>query len=256
MVTKKNYSLVAANFFRHLVVGAFYGSLYWHLSTGSTQNCYNNRLALIFFSVTFLVAGHQAIIPEILQNRLVFYRERGARAYGPIAYWASCWVIEIPLIVINVTVFSLTVVYMTQLRADFEAIVFFTAILVLNSIVGLFICHLIAAISPSSQAAVSLYPIFLFFSVAFGGFIVYIPQFPSWLGSWAPYGSFMRYSMQALVLNEFKDNPNLPLSEQYIDMLGFNGMTKEQCAPILLLFVGGFSLCFFLALRYVDFEVR
>ena len=60
--------------------------------------------------------------------------------------------------------------------------------------------------------------LYTYISYHMTGFIVYIPKFPSWLGSWAPYVSFMRFSFQALTLNEFQDNSALPLASSYIGM--------------------------------------
>ena len=90
----------------------------------------------------------------------------------------------------------------------------------------------------------------------FAGFAIYIPQMPVWLGTWAPYITFMRWSFQALVLNEFQDNDNLPYAQSYINNLGFDTYTKEECIPFIILYLAVFSLALLLALRFVNFEKR
>ncbi len=46
------------------------------------------------------------------------------------------------------------------------------------------------------DTAVALFPVFLFFFLAFGGFIVRLPTLPGYLGSWAPPISFIRWAME------------------------------------------------------------
>lgn len=47
------------------------------------------RVGVIFFSLVFVVLGNQQNIPRIFQDRLLFYRERGAGVYGAWEYWWS-----------------------------------------------------------------------------------------------------------------------------------------------------------------------
>jgi hypothetical protein len=108
---------------------------------------------------------------------------------------------------------------------------------------GIFLCQMMSSISSSTQAALQFFPVMLFFSLAFSGllsilkivkysqfsflgFIIYLPDFPSWLGAWAPYASFLRYAFQGLVENEFKNNNNLPLNSVYLGDLGFNSVSS------------------------------
>ena len=74
--------------------------------------------------------------------------------------------------------------------------------------------------------------------------------------SWAPYGSFMRWSFQGLVLNEFQNNDDLPLGQDYIDNLGFNTFSKNYCAPIVFVFSLCFGVLLLGALRHINYEKR
>jgi len=132
----------------------------------------------------------------------------------------------------------------------------FYGVMVLTSWTGLFICQLIASVSPTSQSAISGFPVALFFTITFAGYIIFLPSFPAWLSTWAPYISFMRFSFQALVNNEFSNNSNLPLGQEYINMLGFDDYTAEQCAPVPIIFALFFATALLIALKYINFEER
>lgn len=254
--TVKQRKPTVTTFMRHLVMSMFYGSIFWKLEVGTNSTCYTNRLSLLFFCLMFMILGHQQAIPALFEDRLVFYRERGARAYGALPYWFSSWFLQLPLIFINTLVFSSIVYSMSDLNPREGGFSYFWGQMFLTSCTGLFMAQLIASLAPSAQAAISLFPVALFFVVAFAGYIVYIPEFSYWLRCWAPYGSFMRWGFQGLVLNEFSNNDALPLSQQYIDNLAFNTFNMDYCQPVIFVFTATFATMVLCTLKFINFEER
>lgn len=204
----------------------------------------------------FLVLGHQQAIPALFEDRLLFYRERGAGAYGALPYWISSFFLQLPAITIDVLVFSAISYSLAGLRTHEECFGAYYIVMLLISWTGLFVAQTMAALSPTGQAAINFFPVSLFISVAFAGYVVYIPSFPTWLRAWVPYISFMRWGFQALVLNEFSGNPNLIYSQYYIDEMGFDTYSRDECIPILIIFVALFASIVLTALKYVNFEER
>jgi ATP-binding cassette subfamily G (WHITE) protein 2 (SNQ2) len=248
---------IVVTLIRHIVVAVFFGSIFYHLGDGTESSLYTNRLSLLFFCLVFLVVGHQQSIPSLYEDRLLFYRERGSKLYGAIPYWFSAWLIELPITLMNVLIFSVIVYKMSSLNTASGCFGYFFGQLLLADWASLFLCQLVAALSPSPQVAISAFPIALFIAVTFAGYIVYLPSLDGWLRNWAPYLSFMRYPYQGLVLNEFSNNNStLPLGEKFITSLGFDDYTKSQVAPANVIFSAGFATLLLLALKYVDFERR
>ena len=86
---------------------------------------------------------------------------------------------------------------------------------------------------------------------------MYLPNFPDWLGDWAPYITWMRYAFQGMVMNEFQHNDDLPLYQNYLDNLGFDeNFSVKGCAAMLPLFLLFGAMCSLLALKFIDFEER
>jgi hypothetical protein len=81
---------------------------------------------------------------------------------------------------------------MCNLNDSSDRIIFFALVMMLFSTVGLFFSLQVASVSPNAVVAVSLYPIGVFFPLAFAGYIIYLPALPDYLGVWAPYLSFLR----------------------------------------------------------------
>jgi len=252
----KNRRPTAITVFRHVIVGFFYGTIYYQMPTGTDPTDYTNRLSVFFFALMFAVIGHQQSIPVLQEDRLMFYRERGSKAYGALSYWVSSWILQIPLAVLNILLFSMILYTLAGLRSGGGYFFYFYYIMLMCSLNGLFVCQLLAAISSSTQAALQLFPALLFFVLAFSGFIIYLPDFPPWLGSWAPYLSFLRYGFQGLVLNEFSNNTELPYESSYLDNLGFNSVSQSTCGGVLVLFLLMYAFSLLAALKYVDFEER
>eukprot|EP00752_Nemacystus_decipiens_P008555 g7642.t1 len=185
---------------RHAFIGVFYGALWWRLGLGRISE----RVGLVFFSLVFVTLGNQQNIPKIFQDRLLFYRERGAGVYGASPYWWSIVFGQLPLAVLTTTVYSSLVYIMAGLNTDGFQYGYFVLVMVLCNLVALSFCQMLATATRLQDTAVALFPVFLFFFLAFGGFIVRLPTLPGYLGSWAPPISFVRWAMEGMVINEFE----------------------------------------------------
>jgi ABC-type multidrug transport system permease subunit len=157
---------------------------------------------------------------------------------------------------INTLVFSILIYNLSGLRSGGGYFFYFYYVMFASSFSGLFLCMFMSALAPSTPAALSYFPMILFFVLAFSGFIIYLPDFPPWLGSWAPYFSVLRYSFQGLVLNEFSNNGDLPDEQSYLDNLGFNDVSQSACGGILVIFFFFFAAIQLMALKYIDYEAR
>lgn len=243
---------------REFVVGVFYGTVFLQLDTGDEcdSSCYTDRLSLLFFSIMLMLMGHMDRISNILEDRLIFYRERGAKAYGPFAYYCSLFLPIMPILIINVLAYGLGAYTMCGLRPGGSRFFAFFFFMLMANYIGMFAACMTAAIASSTEAALSYFPATLFFNMMYAGYMIYIPSMPDWQGKWLPYLSFYRFAFQGMVLNEFQDNSDLPDSHYYINQLGFDFISIGGCAGILFLFLLFYSVVMYLALRYIDFEKR
>ena len=146
----------------------------WIYLLPSSQSCYTNRMALLFFQIMNQITVHLDTIGIVLNERLVFYRERDAKAYGAFSYWFS---LTIPILFFNLMILpfqTILVYFMAGLRdRHFENffLIYFWPIVFLS-----------ASISSSSQVALSLIPVITLFNFFYAGFIVYIPNLAGFEG--------------------------------------------------------------------------
>ena len=247
---------------RHIVVALFYGSIYNNLKEDQKLE----RMSLCFFTLMFVVMGHQQNIPIVFEERLLFYRERGAKIYGNFSYWLTGGVSVVPLTIVMVAIFASAMYKMTGFRSEWDAFLFFFFIACITSLNGLFYCQLLSVLSPSQQAAIALYPATLFFFISFTGYIIQIPALPTWL-SGVPDVSFLRWGFQSLVINEFQGNTmvfpegnnGMTTDQQYeafVTAYGFEGYTRWNGVQWLIVNAAVFRGLTFLGLRYVRYENR
>ena len=232
--------------------------MYYQLDTGDDcdNNCYNNRLSLLYFSILLMLMGQLDSVSNVIADRLVYYRERGARAYGPMAYFLSVFLLQLPILVFNVLFYTIGMYPLTGLRAGSSYYGYFFFFMLMSSYCGMFMAYSVASIAKSTQVALSYFPAVLVFVMFYAGYAVYIPEMDDWQGKWLPYLSFFRFAFQGMVLNEFQDNDDLPKSHDYINKLGFDFISVSGCCGIMILFTCIFASFFYLAIRYIDFEER
>lgn len=233
-------------------MGTFFGTLFFDLQGDE----YTERLSLMFFSLQFVMMNHLQIIPLIFEDRLMFYRERSAGAYGALPYWLSSTFFQIPIIIIGVTLYSVITYNMADLSSNPGNFWIYVTAMNLCSIDAFFFFQMISAIAPTEQAAVGLIPVILLITIAFSGYVVYIPALTFWIRAWAPYASFMRWSFQSMVLSQFGSDGDLSLGQEYIDSLGFDNQTTDETIPIIALFGGALAITAVLCLKFINNDER
>jgi ABC-type multidrug transport system permease subunit len=243
-------------FHRYIGVSLFFGSVFYQIPTGSEPSDYTNRTSVLFFALFSLLMNHQEDISGLIEDRAIYYRERASCVYSPFSYWISKLIIAIPFNLVNLLLFSVILYNLVGLRTTNNAFANFLMITWLTSFISLFTCQFLAFISSSTEMAMSLFPIVLFFATAFEGYIVFLPKFPSWL-SWIANISYMRFAFQSLTLNEFQGNEqDLPLEQPYINALGFNTLSMVECSYFLFIFLFAHGIASYLALYFINYEKR
>ena len=229
-----------------------------------------NILGLLFFSLLFVIFGIQQMIPTIFEERLLFYRERSAGAYGSAAYTLSSVAALSPITALNSALYCAVLAPMANLA--FAERGFFLLVVALTQQVALFFCQFLASCVPHAGAAIAVYPAAAFFLLAYGGFIIQLPHLMPTLRCWAPSVSFARWAFQSLVISQFPPSrhPHDPVSIDEVvlatrlrklnDFLlhdyGFEDFSKWDGVYFLLGNAVIFRLLTYLATRFINFERR
>lgn len=257
---------IIASLLQRMFVGIFYGALWFQLGVDGLYE----RFSLLFFSLVFICMGNQQSIPTIFEERLLFIRERSAGACGCWAYWMSSFLVALPFSLLYSGTYCVIVYWLVGLNSSTPwQFAFFLLTIWLSDLAALSFCQALASRAKTQQAAIALFPISLFFFMAFAGFIIRIPTLPDYLRSWAPRVGFLRWALQGLIINEFEGQedtffpqpPGSPFTshdayEALLDAFGYSGTSKWAAIPVLLLSIATFRIVLLLSLRFLDWERR
>jgi hypothetical protein len=194
-------------------------------------------------------------MPALINDRLLVEREYACHVTSVEAYWLARSIINISISVAQIIVYCSVVYYFVGLRTPFANYLFFVYIFVVTDIISYFMMQTIAGFAPTLEVAMSLVVMVISMTTTFAGYLIYIPAFPSWL-SWATNLTYVRYAFEALVINEMKDNSDLPLAFYYLDELSFETRTAAECAVMLWVFVAIHGFLSYLMLKTVNYIRR
>jgi len=241
--------LVVTLFFS-LILGGIYNNV------GYSQKGASNRIGLLFLtSINQGFNGVIGVLNTFPKEKVIVNRERSARAYDTLSYFIAKYFIELPLNTLPALVYALVVYWMVGLNPDRFG--YFILILMLESTVAVSLGLAISALAPNIETALNLGPPMIIIALLFGGFYINIKSLPI-VANWIPYMSFLKWTFQALSINEFSgetfncigspDGACLKTGEQVLARLNFqNDTINEACFGLGMVLLGfTISAIFFL----------
>ena len=172
--------------------------------TGGIQN----RMGSLFFVLLYLTLMSLSSLPVWREDRLLFLRERANGVYGVNAYFASMLLFDLlPMRVLPPFFFGLMTYQMVGLNEGTEyCLAWFVATLIATNVCASCMCMAVGAAARSVAAANVIASLCFLAAILFGGFLLNKDQIPAY-ASWVNNLSFINYGYEALVANEFADNP-------------------------------------------------
>ena len=235
-----------------------FGLVYFQMPRDQTS--IQNRTGILFFTAMNQAFGSSIGISQIIPLQLrVVSRERAARLYHAVPYYAATFTTCLPLELIPQFVYSILIYFLAGLRPGWEHVLTYIGIMMLENFVaiglGMALSGSFKDVSMASQIAPAVVVLFLMFS----GFFLNEDSIPAVLG-WLKYISFIRYAFTALCINEFKgatfdctggppagvvgSNVTTPAAaggppcltgDQVLDQLNFTSVTIGQNALALII---------------------
>mmetsp|Transcript_28601 Transcript_28601/g.42821 ORF Transcript_28601/g.42821 Transcript_28601/m.42821 type:complete len:712 (+) Transcript_28601:100-2235(+) len=225
-------------------LGVIYGGIY-HL--GNNQASIMDRFGLI--SLIAIGAANMAMagtIRSFPKEKAIVSNELSSHMYRTLPYFCAKAISEIPLIGMFTTMFGCIIYPLTGLRKGG-----FKKFLLLNTLhtvasegVGL----LLGAISPSTDVALSLFPMIIVLNVIFDGRNISEENTPRGL-RWILKVGLIRWGFEGMALNEFeglefdtKGPRRGPVAKNGMEALarfGLDGRTVEQVIKAQSLLIGG-----------------
>jgi len=213
-----------------------------------------NRFSMMFFSLLFIMMSNLQAISGLCTDRALFYRERSSGLYTTWAYFLATILSYLPVIFLSTVLFSVIIYSMVGFHATVEASLYFLTMMFLVNIIGYCYAQLLAAVTPSVDITLAIFPMTFVFFNTFAGYLIHVPEVPAgWI--WATDVSFIRWAIQGLVINEFKDRAELRYynGRDVLELYGYDNTSKWTSMWVLCVIVIVVNIGTYLCLEYVRY---
>jgi len=218
-----------------------FGLVYFQLKMDQTS--LQNRTGILFFMAMNQAFGAAINISQVIPLQIkVVTRERASNLYAGITYYLATFIVVLPLEMIPQFVYGAILYSMVNLRPGFTYLLTYVGLVLLENMTAIALGMVLSVSFNSVEMAGQLAPAFVIVFLIFSGYFLNEGSIPVWI-DWFKYLSFIRYTFQALSVNEFKDqefecptpasstNSSLAMQmpcldgNQWLEQLGFEEVT-------------------------------
>ncbi|XP_059139433.1 broad substrate specificity ATP-binding cassette transporter ABCG2-like [Physella acuta] len=180
------------------------GGVYFNTSN-SMDSGIQNRAGAFFFIIMNQVFGNMSAVELFIKERAIFIHENVGGFYRVSAYFlAKVFCDVIPLRMIPALIFSCIVYFMIGLRPGVDHFFFFTLNLFLTALAASALSFAISSTVRIFALANLCLALCYVFMMLFSGLLINVGDLGDWI-SWIKYLSIFRFSLNALSVNELKD---------------------------------------------------
>lgn len=219
-----------------------FGCVYYKMDMSQTS--LQNRTGILFFMSMNQafggVIGTAGVIPRQLK---VVQRDRAAKLYDMLPFYMASMLTQLPLETLPNFIWGAIIYSMTSLRPGFHHMLLYCAILTVENLAGIGLGMVVSASVSSVEMAPQVAPACVILFLMFSGFLLNQDSIPA---VFAPlkHISFIRYSFQALAVNELQDNtdfsckkkifgPHCLQGDDWLEQLGFEDVSIKENISIM-----------------------
>ncbi|KAM3739457.1 hypothetical protein ACB098_08G025600 [Castanea mollissima] len=241
------------------------GTVFWNigLRRSTTQDLLLVMGALYSACLFLGVNNASSVQPIVSIERTVFYRERAAGMYSPIAYAAAQGLVEVPYIVVQTIIFGIITYFMINFQRTARKFFLYLVFMFLTFTFFTFYGMMAIGLTPSQNLAAVISSAFYSIWNLLSGFLIPKPSIPPWW-IWFYYICPVSWTLRGIISSQLGD------VETKIVGAGFEGTVKEYLEASLGFGPGmvgvsvavliGFCLLFFLvfaiSVKVLNFQRR
>ncbi|RHN67618.1 putative iron-chelate-transporting ATPase [Medicago truncatula] len=266
----RNPSYNAIRMLFTIICALVMGSIFWRIGVKreSTQQVMVT-MGAIFSSLLFVgVKNATSVQPVVSVERTVFYREKAAGMYSPIAYAAAQGLVEIPYQFVQTIIYGVITYFMMGFENNVGKFLIYLVFMFLTFTYFTFYGIMAIGVTPTQHLAAVTSSAFYSLWNLVAGFMVPKPYIPTyWL--WFHYLCPLSWTLRGILTSQFGDvediieGPGFKGSvKQYLSVsLGYdetiNGVSSVLISAIVLVFFTMlFFGCFAFSVKVFNFQRR
>jgi len=184
-----------------LILSLIFGTAYWKL--GHNQADAGLRVSLLFFAALMGNLTAFAFMFPVFEYRPLFYRERAEGMYHVAAFGIARILTDIPGVLSSAIAFSIPLYWLAGFQYNAGKFFFFLLAIIGLNLAAVALGQFIATCNPTAETATLIFGSILAFFALTAGFLIKRTDIPPWF-IWGYWISIFRYTIEALVDNEFK----------------------------------------------------
>ncbi|KAG0044244.1 hypothetical protein BGZ83_010503 [Gryganskiella cystojenkinii] len=191
------FSRYASNVIKAIIVG----SVFLKLKTDASGTF--TRGGVLFFALLFNALISQAELPMAMQGRPILYKHKNFAMYRPSAFAIAQICVDIPLIIVQILLFSVVLYFMAGLQLEAGKWFFFCLILFLTALCMTAFFRMWAAVSATFDAASRNSGLILLALILYSGYMIPLQSMHPWF-VWIFWINPLAYAFKALISNEMR----------------------------------------------------
>ncbi|CAI0467872.1 unnamed protein product [Linum tenue] len=248
-----------------VVVALILGTQFWDIGSrrDTTRTLFTVMGALYSACVILGVSNAAAVQAGVSTERTVFYREKAAGMYSPLAYAAAQGIVEIPYIVVQTILYSIITYFMINFERDAGKFFTYVVFMFLTFTYFTFFGMMAVGLTDTQSLSAVVSAVFYTFCDLLSGFLISKQFVPGWW-IWLYYICPVAWTLQGIISSQLGD------VETVIEGPGFRGSVKDylkeyygygtnMVGPSVGVLVC-FSILFFSAyaasLKFINFQRR
>eukprot|EP01133_Synstelium_polycarpum_P019406 gene19406-23237_t len=192
---------ICSRYFSVIVQSLVYGSVFFQLA--DDIGGVFTRGGAIFSALLFNAFLSQGELPMAFMGRRILQKQRSYAMYRPAAFHLAQVISDIPIIFMQVFLFSIIAYFMFGLDYDAGKFFIFVFTLIGTALACTNIFRAFGNFCPSMYIAQNIMTVYLILMITYCGYTVPINKMLSW-GKWLIYVNPFSFALKALMANEFK----------------------------------------------------
>ncbi|KAF9336983.1 hypothetical protein BG006_006647 [Podila minutissima] len=190
------FSRYASNVIKALIVG----SVFFMLPVDANGTF--TRGGVLFFSLLFNALISQAELPMAMTGRSILYKHKNFAMYRPSAFAIAQICVDIPLVIVQILLFSVVLYFMAGLKRDISILIFMVILFCCAMCMTAFF-RMWAAVSATFDAASRNSGLILLALILYSGYMIPYQSMHPWL-VWIFWINPLAYAFKALISNEMR----------------------------------------------------
>ncbi|KAL8138808.1 hypothetical protein V2J09_004809 [Rumex salicifolius] len=245
------------------IIALLFGSIFWDLGKKfNKKQDLINAMGSMYASVIFIgVQNSSSVQPVVSVERTVFYREKAAGMYSPMAYALAQVLIEIPYIFVQAAVYGIIAYAMIGFDWTVAKFMWYLFFMFFTLMYFTFYGMMTVAVTPNHHIANIIAASFYSIWNLFCGFLIPRPNIPVWW-RWYYWCCPVAWTLYGLLVSQFGDVTHIfedtqqPVKDFVRDHFGYKHDFLGPVAIVVAGFAVLFAFTFAVSIKAFNFQKR